>query len=502
MGCAISNSGGEAEAPNGLIKGHAYGLLEAREIGDFKLLHLRNPWGRKEWTGAWSDGSREWRTHPEVQEALGAVAVEDGAFWMSFDDFAKIFTTLHACLVFPPKWQEQRFHGQWPESLQGNPVDCWASFPPILLQPSARTQVFVVVSQRETRDRREEADWNRYHNAIGFVVVSPKAVKTTGARLTEDVVLAKGMPFIPSREVALEQAKMLTLERGGAVVVPMTFDQPTPEAGRDFYVSVFSSRPISVSTDPTDIDREPGDFDDDEDDEFANEVEGLEEAAPPKIDKDRGAARSPTLDEVLQLCRVQGEKFLDDGPLGFPATPSSLFRDPAHPPRDHVSLDKITWARLTDMAEAPSVFVGGAQPGDMVQGALRHAWLLSALAALSTSTQTHDGEASIRSLFESPERFEECISYGVFGVRVFKEEKWRVVLVDDRVPLVDGAPHYAHCRDPNELWLPIIEKAYAKAHGCYANLNDGHLASAPTRTSHANPLFLSLVSCYCVARSV
>lgn len=35
------------------------------------------------------------------------------------------------------------------------------------------------------------------------------------------------------------------------------------------------------------------------------------------------------------------------------------------------------------------------------------------------------------------------------------------------------ALYFAHCHDQNETWLPLLEKAYAKAHGDYAALGGG-----------------------------
>lgn len=35
------------------------------------------------------------------------------------------------------------------------------------------------------------------------------------------------------------------------------------------------------------------------------------------------------------------------------------------------------------------------------------------------------------------------------------------------------ALYFAHCADENETWLPLLEKAYAKAHGDYSAIEGG-----------------------------
>ena len=94
LGASISGDVMEKARSDGLVERHAYSLLAAKEVEDTKLVCLRNPWGNsREWNGAWCDGSAEWGEHPEVAEEIGHSSGADGKFWMSFDDFARIWST-------------------------------------------------------------------------------------------------------------------------------------------------------------------------------------------------------------------------------------------------------------------------------------------------------------------------------------------------------------------------------------------------------------------------
>ena len=61
-----SRGTGEAKNPNGIVAGHAYSVISIHEFTNYnkevRLLRLRNPWGKLEWNGDWSDRSPLWTT--------------------------------------------------------------------------------------------------------------------------------------------------------------------------------------------------------------------------------------------------------------------------------------------------------------------------------------------------------------------------------------------------------------------------------------------------------
>ena len=58
---AGSTSGSDTESTQlGIVKGHAYSILDVMEIDGHQLIQLRNPWGNDaEWKGEWHDNDRE-----------------------------------------------------------------------------------------------------------------------------------------------------------------------------------------------------------------------------------------------------------------------------------------------------------------------------------------------------------------------------------------------------------------------------------------------------------
>ncbi|CAL1529011.1 unnamed protein product [Lymnaea stagnalis] len=103
MGAAIySGDQNRNRLLNGLISGHAYSItgLHSMQAGgrDVSLVRLRNPWGRGEWKGAWSDRSKEMNALPKVvQQTLRFHIKDDGEFWMEFNDFITMFDEIHIC---------------------------------------------------------------------------------------------------------------------------------------------------------------------------------------------------------------------------------------------------------------------------------------------------------------------------------------------------------------------------------------------------------------------
>lgn len=109
------------------------------------------------------------------------------------------------------------------------------------------------------------------------------------------------------------------------------------------------------------------------------------------------------------------------------------------------------------------LFIDGSAAGDVVQGKLGDCWFLGALSVLGTQ------EDLLKKCFWNLDEYKE---FGLYVCVFFKDCGLRYVIIDDRIPVFSssGKVVFGQCKDPNELWVPLIEKAYAKIHGCYKSL--------------------------------
>uniref|UniRef100_A0A4W5JZ32 Calpain 12 n=1 Tax=Hucho hucho TaxID=62062 RepID=A0A4W5JZ32_9TELE len=70
--------------------------------GEALLLRLRNPWGFVEYSGPWSDKSKDWEDVDAAErKRIDLKNSEDGEFWISVEDFNRLLDTVELCSVNP-----------------------------------------------------------------------------------------------------------------------------------------------------------------------------------------------------------------------------------------------------------------------------------------------------------------------------------------------------------------------------------------------------------------
>jgi calpain-15 len=62
-------------------------------------VQIRNPWGKFEWKGEFSDDSNLWT--PEDRQELNVQRANDGIFWMPLENFVKYFQGVGILEILP-----------------------------------------------------------------------------------------------------------------------------------------------------------------------------------------------------------------------------------------------------------------------------------------------------------------------------------------------------------------------------------------------------------------
>ncbi|XP_026142177.1 calpain-14-like [Carassius auratus] len=134
-------------------------------------------------------------------------------------------------------------------------------------------------------------------------------------------------------------------------------------------------------------------------------------------------------------------------------------------------LQRVVWRRPHELVPNPVYIVQGASRFDIIQGVLGNCWFLASVGALTSQKQI------MKQVINEEQNF--SVDYaGIFHFKFWRFGSWVDVVIDDKLPTIDGQLVFVHSKTPNEFWPALLEKAYAKVCGSYADMSMGSISEA------------------------
>ncbi|XP_074649674.1 calpain-B-like isoform X2 [Tubulanus polymorphus] len=169
--------------------------------------------------------------------------------------------------------------------------------------------------------------------------------------------------------------------------------------------------------------------------------------------------------EKLKSSLLKSGSLFEDGI--FPADGSSINK------KKPTSRD-VRWLRPWEISSRPLFIRENATRFDLDQGELGDCWFVAAASLFAMQ-----GGKMFDNVVPLSQSFESGDYAGIFRFRFWRFGDFVEVVVDDRLPCKRGRLMYCNNREePNEFWAALLEKAYAKLNGSYADLDGGLIQDA------------------------
>eukprot|EP01060_Flectonema_neradi_P007894 TRINITY_DN1559_c4_g1_i1.p1 TRINITY_DN1559_c4_g1~~TRINITY_DN1559_c4_g1_i1.p1 ORF type:complete len:778 (+),score=187.92 TRINITY_DN1559_c4_g1_i1:43-2376(+) len=173
--------------------------------------------------------------------------------------------------------------------------------------------------------------------------------------------------------------------------------------------------------------------------------------------------------KVSEGCLRDGDHFID---VTFPPTAASV--------GDQCG-DKA-WVRHRDLGLNPQLFTkiegeeNAIDAGDIDQGTLGDCWLMASIAACAEFPNE-----LVRPMFKDLSAAKQYAEKDIYHIRFCTSGWYKWVVVDGYFPCQPVAKPTGLCfaknkESPEELWVSVIEKGFAKLHGGYEHIQWGHPA--------------------------
>lgn len=167
---------------------------------------------------------------------------------------------------------------------------------------------------------------------------------------------------------------------------------------------------------------------------------------------------------ILQRCIKNNVLFVDKD---FPPKQVSLSR----PRIDSREVGPLPFMRPTqylpdDLRNQSDDIIGPVCPASVDRGHLGDCWVTCAISIMANS------EALIKELFGSGNTQEKGV--GAYRVSIRKDGWAQKLILDNYLPVAGGLPAFACIKDDlRELWVSLVQKAYAKVNGSFAAITGG-----------------------------